>query len=93
MSLLRVEVELPSEVLSLSGVSRDSLGRNAREWIVLELFREGRISSGKAAEILGLSKGQFIDLLHRLEIDYLDSSPSELGAELAWAESARGTSR
>jgi len=91
MEPLRFEVELPLEILSLPGISRESLGRQAREWIVLELFREGRISSGKAAEVMGVSTGQFIDLLSRLEVPYLTATPTELADELASAEAARET--
>ena len=54
-----------------------------RELIALELFREGRISSGKGAELLGISKLAFVQLLSQHGIDYFTESPEELKAEVA----------
>ena len=54
-----------------------------RELIALELFREGRISSGKGAELLGVPKLVFIQLLARHGIPYFTESPGELVAEVA----------
>ena len=57
-----------------------------RELIALELFREGRISSGKGAELLGVSKLEFIHLLARREIPYFTESSEELAAEVVTLE-------
>ena len=46
--------------------------------ITLELFRNGYISAGKGAEILGIPKWQFIQLLSQHGIDYVDLRPDEL---------------
>ncbi|MSP12381.1 MAG: UPF0175 family protein [Chloroflexi bacterium] len=88
MDKLIIEVELPRDLLVALNVSADEAARKAQEWVVIELFREGEISSGKAAEILGVTKFQFIQLLDRRGIPYLDSSPEELAHELAVATSA-----
>jgi predicted HTH domain antitoxin len=58
------------------------------ERVILELFQEGKISSGKAAEFLGLSKVQFLDLLSQRNLPYLDSDLTDLEGEVAAAESA-----
>jgi predicted HTH domain antitoxin len=55
---------------------------------VLELFQEGKISAGKAAEVLGLSKAQFIELLNDRNLPYLDADLKELEREVAAAEAA-----
>jgi predicted HTH domain antitoxin len=62
--------------------------RQSREGRVLKLLQEGEISSGKAAEILGLSKACFLDLLAERSLSYLDGSPEELERELAVANAA-----
>jgi predicted HTH domain antitoxin len=56
--------------------------------VLLELFQEGKISSGKAAEFLGLSKAQFLDLLSHRNLPYLDAGPGDLEREAAAAEAA-----
>jgi predicted HTH domain antitoxin len=44
--------------------------------------QEGRISGGKAAELLGLTKRGFVSLLVRKGLDYFRLTPEE------WAEEA-----
>ena len=51
--------------------------------IALELFRQDRISSGKAAELLDISKAAFIQLLARYDIPYFTETPEELDAQVA----------
>ncbi|MEF8939138.1 MAG: UPF0175 family protein, partial [Salinivenus sp.] len=55
--------------------------------IALELFREERISSGKAADLLGISKAEFVDLLDQHGIAYFTETPKELDAQV---EAVRG---
>ena len=51
------------------------------EDLVLCLFREGKISSGKAGSLLGIGRRGFLDLLDRKGIAYLDYSLEELEEE------------
>jgi predicted HTH domain antitoxin len=88
MAVLKVEIELPQNLLAALGIPESEFGRQAREWVLLELFQEGKISSGKAAEILGLSKAQFLDLLNQRNLPYLDADLKDLEREVAAAESA-----
>ena len=88
MSALKVEIELPRDLLAALDISESELGRRAKESVVLELFLEGEISAGKTGEILGLSKGRFLDLLNERRLPYLDAGPKELEQEAAAAEAA-----
>lgn len=38
--------------------------------IASKLFNDGKLSSGQAAEVVGLSRGAFIELLGKCEIVY-----------------------
>jgi hypothetical protein len=58
-----------------------------REMIVLELYRRGTISSGKAAELLGMPRIDFIKHASRLGIPYIDMTEEEWAAEKAASES------
>lgn len=58
----------------------------ARELIVLELYRQKRVSSGKAAELLGTEKVDFIRHASDFGIPYLDMTPDELEAEFGEAD-------
>ena len=48
---------------------------------VLGLYQERRISAGKAAELLGMDKREFVRLLARKEMAYFDYSDQELEDE------------
>jgi predicted HTH domain antitoxin len=75
-----VTVDLPAELLDLlapADGSRDAAARLS-ELAVIELFREERISMGRAARLLGFSPGAFVDLLGRHGVPYLDDSEEEL---------------
>ena len=54
-----------------------------REMIVLELYRRGTISSGKAAELLGTSRLAFVQHASRLGIPFFDMTDDEWEAEKA----------
>ena len=51
---MTVALELPRDLLGALEVPQTQLEARLRELIALELFREGRISSGKGAELLGM---------------------------------------
>jgi predicted HTH domain antitoxin len=65
MAVLKVEIEIPQSLLGALGISEWEFGQQAREWLLLGLFQGGKISSGEAAEFLGLSKAQFMVLLNQ----------------------------
>jgi predicted HTH domain antitoxin len=88
MAELKVEIQLPRNLLAALNVPESELGLRAREWVLLELFQEGKISAGKAAELLGVSKFQFLELLNQRNLPYLDADLKELEREVAVAEAA-----
>lgn len=54
----------------------------AEELMVLELYRRRQISSGKAAELLGMDRVAFIQYASRLGVAFFDMSEQELAAEM-----------
>ncbi len=57
-----------------------------KEVAVLELYRRREISSGKAAELLGMNRFEFIRHAARLGIPFFDMDESELAKEVHQAE-------
>jgi predicted HTH domain antitoxin len=82
MSETIVEIRVPAPLLQL-GISREEVQRRVTEWLVLSLFTEERISSGKAARLLNMSRIDFLALLRARGIAYIDYSEDELADELA----------
>ena len=77
METLTLEVTLPKDLLALLGRSKPKAAEAVREFSVLGLYQERRISAGKAAELLGMDKREFVRLLARKEIAYFDHSNRE----------------
>ena len=69
-------VEMPEELVELLG-SEQGASITLREAAVLELFREHKISTGKAAELLGMSYRDFLTLLQERSIPLLTTPPRD----------------
>jgi len=93
MDTLTVRLQFPRDLLGALEVPQERLEARLRELIVLQLFREGRISSGKGAELLGISKLEFIQLLARHGIPYFTEAPEELISEVQTLEQLLGSHR
>jgi predicted HTH domain antitoxin len=51
--------------------------------IAAKLYEDGKLSSGQAAQIAGLSKRAFIELLGRYRVSVFSSSLSDLRSDIA----------
>ncbi len=76
-------IELDPELASLLCQMNRPVEQTARELIVLELYRQTLISSGKAAELLGMPRIAFIQYASKLGIPYFDMSEEEFNQEVA----------
>lgn len=92
MEQLRVELDLPRDLLGALDVPETELETQLKMLIALELFRQDRISSGKAAELLNMSKAAFVQLLAQHGIPYFTETPQELEAQVEAARRALGES-
>jgi len=73
-----VTVELPKQVLELLAPTSEEAAACLEQLALIELFRRGEVSSGWAAERLGMSKWDFIELLAAHEVPYFNLSAEEL---------------
>lgn len=78
-----VSLDLPRDLLNVLDVPESELEDALRELIAVQLYTDGRISTGKAAELLGITKLAFVRLLARYDIPYFTQSPEELESEVA----------
>ena len=77
-----LEVRVPTPLLRF-GFDQDEVQRRLTEWLVLSLFTEGRISSGKAARLMNISRVEFLAVLRARGIAYINYTPGELAEEFA----------
>jgi hypothetical protein len=82
---IQVSISLPRDLVGALDIPTSALGPYLQEVIALALFQQGRISSGKAAELMGISKLDFMHLLGKHRIPYFTESPDELEAEVSAA--------
>lgn len=73
-------VQIPSNLLKL-GISQNEIQNRVSEWLVFSLFSEGKISSGKAGKLLGISRLDFIQLLKTRGIAFINYSEDEIKEE------------
>ena len=81
-----VQIELDPDVVALLEGLHLPVKDAARELIVLELYRQGSLSGGRSAEILGLSREGFIQHASARGIPYLQLSGEELRLEVEESE-------
>lgn len=56
-------VEIPKDLAQLLRIREKDLPKKVKEILAVELYREGTVSLGKAAEISGLTKWEMLELL------------------------------
>jgi len=83
---ITVNLSLPSDLLGAMNIHQTALPLKIKELMALELFRENVISTGKAAELLNISKIAFIDILKRYNIDYFSESQAELTHQISMVD-------
>ncbi len=68
---------VPQAVVAVLAPGEDA-GRQVLELALIQLFREEQVSSGYAADVLDMSQWEFIQLLGRHGVPYVDLSPEEV---------------
>ncbi|MBI5823246.1 MAG: UPF0175 family protein [Chloroflexi bacterium] len=80
MTQTSFSVDIPVNLLNL-GIGQDEIQRRISEWLVFSLFSDGKISSGKAGKLLGISRLEFIQLLKTRGIAFVNYSEDEIKEE------------
>ena len=71
-------VEVPEESLEVLGADAAKFSREMLVAAALRWFEEGRLSQGQAAEMLGLTRGEFFDLLYEHKVSPIQMSVEDL---------------
>ena len=79
---MTINIPLDAELTGLLQMFDKPVPDTARELIVLELYRQGKISSGKAAELVGMPRIAFIQHASDLGIPFFDMTEEEWRAEV-----------
>jgi len=74
--------DLPREVIPLTGGRERDLPQTLKKLLALELLRQGTVTYGKAAELLGIGQAEFISFLGEHQVSIFQFAPDELRQEV-----------
>lgn len=72
-----INLNLEDDLTALLHESNQPVQKTVHEFVVLELYRRGAISSGKAAQSLDMSRWDFIHHASRLGVAFFDMTGDE----------------
>ena len=81
-----VDVKLPSELLRVANLEESSLSQEAARLLAIELYREDKVSLGRAAELCRTPVAAFIDFAAKHGVPPLRYSFEDLEEERQTAD-------
>lgn len=81
-----ISLDLDEDLASVLALTDRPAPEAARELIVAELYRRGTISSGRAAELLGMERFAFVRHASALGIPFFDMTEEEWETEVRTIE-------
>ncbi|MBT9440044.1 MAG: UPF0175 family protein [Deltaproteobacteria bacterium] len=89
MRNIHAVIDLPEELylsLSASGLTKEKIAGESRKLLALKYFKEKVLSLGRASELSGLSKWDFIEYLSDNGVPVVDYDQDEMKREFETAD-------
>ena len=87
---MRLEIELEVPDGAVDKCAEAELIRSVKEQTALKLYSDERVTTGEAAQMLGLTRIQFLDLLRRTGLEFQVELDDEDFAQIRrWREDCR----
>lgn len=77
-----ITVDVPEQVQHALNRTQSEMGRDVKLYAALMLYQLGKLSSGMAAQLAGVSRVEFLHLCGEYGISVFQYTPEELEAEL-----------
>ena len=78
---VKVEIEVPAPLLPY--INQKEFKAQQTALLLYPYISHGDISNGKAAELLGISKTELLDMFGEMDIPYFNQSAEELEQDIA----------
>ena len=82
METQELTIRYPSGFQHAVHMTKDELEYNIRLMAALKMFELGKISSGKAAELAGISRFEFLETCSRYRVSVFNYPPEDIEEEL-----------
>ena len=82
MKMTDIKFKIPIDILNALNQDKVEFTKQSRLYTALQLFKNHKLSFGKAAELAVLSKDEFLIELDKNNIDYISYNSEELKSEL-----------
>jgi predicted HTH domain antitoxin len=83
MAMPIIQLEIPEETLISLKQDPESFSKDLRLLAAVKLLEMGRLSSGRAAQLAGVSRAEFLLLIGRYRISPFASTMEEIAADIA----------
>ncbi len=77
----KLTLDIPVEALSALRKNPDAFAREMLEAALCKWYEQGKISQSKAAEIAGISRQEFLDLLRKNDVSPFQYTADDLKSE------------
>ncbi|MEW6669032.1 MAG: UPF0175 family protein [Thermodesulfobacteriota bacterium] len=89
----KITMTIPSEILPIVAKRKKDVPSKVFEYLILELYRLGELSSGKAAQYLQMERFEFVRFAARCGIPFFEMDKEELAQDYRQAHRGAGRTR
>jgi predicted HTH domain antitoxin len=83
MTTRQITINVPESVLQAENTDADTFARELCVLAAVKLYELGRLSSGRAAELAGMSRVEFLSNLGRYQVFPLEAELRDLESDFA----------
>ncbi len=82
MKIEELKIKYPSGFENVVHMTKEEIEQHIRLMAALKMFELGKISSGKAAELAGMSRVEFLEACGRYRVSVFNYPPEEVEKEI-----------
>jgi len=84
----KITITIPSEILPIVAKKKRDVPIKVLEFLILELYRLGELSSGKAAQYLNMERFEFVRFASGRGVPFIDLDKDEISEDFKEAHRA-----